>query len=55
VYEGRRFQPPWTVATLDGGFKAVDANKQAIAYVYGSPNSRDAQIAKLPDLLGKGG
>jgi hypothetical protein len=31
----RRFPPPWTVETLDGGFKTVDANKQAITYVYG--------------------
>ena len=41
----------------------IDANKQAIAYVYGHPDKRDAEIAgspiasniaKLPKLLGKG-
>ena len=62
--------PPWTVEDLDGGFKIVDANKQALAYVYGHADQRGAaiakglmldearriasNIAKLPDLLGKG-
>jgi hypothetical protein len=57
------------VEALDGGFKIVDANKQAIAYVYGHADPRDAQItkgltldearriaaniAKLPVLLGQ--
>jgi hypothetical protein len=27
----RRFPAPWTVETLDGGFKVVDANGQALA------------------------
>jgi hypothetical protein len=65
----RRFPAPWTVEALDGGFKIVDANKQAIAYVYGRADPSDAgiansltldearriaaNIAKLPDLLGK--
>jgi hypothetical protein len=39
----RRFPPPWTVETLDGGFKTVDANKQAITYVYGHADQHDAQ------------
>ena len=54
---------------LNAGFKVVDANKQAIAYVYGYANPRDAgvanartldearriaaNIAKLPKLLGQ--
>ena len=54
---------------MDGGFKVVDANKQAIAYVYGHADRRDAEtakgltldearriasnIAKLPTLLAK--
>ena len=40
----RRFPPPLTVEALDGGFKIVDANKQAIAYVYG--HARDPFEAK---------
>jgi len=27
----RRFPAPWTVETLDGGFKIVDANGQPMA------------------------
>jgi hypothetical protein len=70
VPEVRRFAPPWTIEALDGGFKIVDANKQAIAYVYGHADPRDAglansltldaarriasNIAKLPTLLSKG-
>jgi hypothetical protein len=66
----RRFPPPWTVEVLDSGFKIVDANGQALAYVYGLDNARNAaiakaltrdearriasNIAKLPTLLGKG-
>ena len=66
----RRFPAPWTVETIDGGFKVVDANGQSLAYVYGHPDARDAEIAKaltldearriaaniakLPSLLGKG-
>ena len=42
----RRFPPPWTIETLDGGFKVVDANGQALAYVYGHADPRDAAIAK---------
>jgi len=34
----RRFPAPWTVEAIDAGFKVVDANKQAIAYVYGHAN-----------------
>ena len=41
----RRFPPPWTVEELDGGFKIVDANKQALAYVYGHADPHDAGIA----------
>jgi len=64
------FPAPWTVEAIDGGFKVVDANKQAIAYVYGRETKADgdiakvltmdearriaSNIAKLPKLLGKG-
>ena len=60
----RRF---WTVEALDGGFKVIDANAQALAYAYA--DKRDAEtakgltldearriasnIAKLPKLLDK--
>ena len=65
----RRFPAPWTVETIDGGFKVVDGNGQSLAYVYGHADPRDAEIAKaltldearriaaniakLPDLLAK--
>ena len=42
----RRFPPPWTVESLDGGYKVVDANGQTLAYVYGHVDQRDARIAK---------
>jgi hypothetical protein len=45
----RRFPPPWTVEAIDGGFEIVDANKQAIAYVYGHADQRDAGNRKLTD------
>ena len=67
----RRFPPPWTVDALDGGFKIMDSNEQALAYVYGHADPRDAgiansltldearriasNIAKPQNLLGKGG
>ena len=60
---------PWTIESLDGGFKVIDSNGQTLAFVYGHADPRDAQvaealtldaarriasnIAKLPDLLGK--
>jgi hypothetical protein len=66
----RRFPSPWTVEPIDAGYKVVDASGQTLAYVYGLDDSRDARtaksltrdkarriasnIAKLPDLLGKG-
>ena len=66
----RRFPTPWTIEELEAGFKVVDLNGQALAYIYGHADVRDAQvakaltldearrisvnIAKLPSLLGKG-
>ena len=65
----RRFPAPWTVEAIDAGFKVIDANGQALAYVYGHADKRDAQtgngltfdearriasnIAKLLKLLAK--
>jgi hypothetical protein len=34
------------VEAIDAGFKVVDANKQAVAYVYGHADKRDAETAK---------
>ena len=65
----RRFPAPWTVEAIDAGFKVIDANGQALAYVYGHADMRDAgvanalsldevrriaaNIAKLPKLLAR--
>lgn len=63
----RRLPAPWTVEDMPGGFKVIDANGLAVAYVYGSDHpatSADkltvdearrvaANIAKLPGLLTK--
>jgi hypothetical protein len=65
----RRFPAPWTVESIDAGFKIIDANGQSLAYVYGYADKRDAEtakgltldeargiaanIAKLPMLLAK--
>jgi hypothetical protein len=66
----RRFPAPWTVEAIDAALKVIDANGQALAYVYGYADMRDTgvanalsldearriatNIAKLPKLLGKG-
>jgi 2-methylisocitrate lyase-like PEP mutase family enzyme len=46
----RRFPPPWTVEAIEAGFKVLDANGQALAYVYGYADPRDAGIAKALTL-----
>src|SRR6476660_6627869 len=46
----RRFPPPWKVEALEGGFKIVDSNGQALAYVYGHADPRHAGIANALTL-----
>ena len=64
----RRFPPPWTVEQTPGGFKVLDANGQALVYVYARETRNEANIAgvltfdgarriavnvaKLPELFG---
>ena len=67
---GRRFPPPWRADKIPGGCVVRDANGQAIAYLYSRADVTEAMqakvltqdearriaanIAKLPELLGKG-
>ena len=43
----RRFPPPWTVEQIAGGFKVLDANGQALVYVYARETKAEADIAKV--------
>jgi hypothetical protein len=43
----RRFTPPWTVKQISGGYKVLDANGQALAYVYARETKAVADIAKV--------
>jgi hypothetical protein len=43
----RRFPPPWQVEQIPGGFKVLDANGQALAYVYARETRDQADIAKV--------
>ena len=67
----RSFARMRPIETIPGGFKVCDANGQSLAYVYSREKPGDAHIAKmltedearriaaniaeLPNLLGKGG
>ena len=42
----RRFPPPWTVEQTPGGYKVIDANGQALAYVYARETLAGADTAK---------
>ena len=41
----RRFPSPWTVEQTPGGFKVLDANGQALVYVYARETRNEANIA----------
>ena len=43
----RRFPAPWTVEEMPGGFKVLDANGEALAYVYAREEAAAAAIAKV--------
>jgi hypothetical protein len=43
----RRFPPPWSVEQRPGGYKVLDANGQALAYVYGRETRADADTANV--------
>ena len=43
----RRFPAPWIVEPIPGGFKVLDANGQALAYVYAREDEDAAHIAKV--------
>ena len=41
----RRFPRPWQVQQIPGGFKVLDANGQALVYVYARETPEQANIA----------
>jgi hypothetical protein len=43
----RRFPAPWSVEQTPGGYKVLDANGQALAYVYARETKAEADIAKV--------
>jgi hypothetical protein len=43
----RRFPPPWSVEQIPGGYKVLDSNGQALAYVYGRETRAHADIANV--------
>ena len=43
----KRFPAPWTVEQIPGGYKVLDANGQALAYIYARETKAAADIAKV--------
>jgi hypothetical protein len=43
----RRFPAPWSVEQITGGYKVLDANGQALAYIYARDTRAQAEIAKV--------
>jgi hypothetical protein len=43
----RRFPAPWTIESIPGGYKVLDANGQSLAYVYGRETKADADTARV--------
>ena len=43
----RRLPAPWQVEQIPGGYKVLDANGQALAYVYARETKQQADIAKV--------
>jgi len=41
------FPPPWQVEQIPGGYKVLDANGQALVYVYARETKAEADIAKV--------
>lgn len=42
-----RLPPPWRVEQIPDGFKVLDANGQALVYLYASETRAEADIAKV--------
>jgi hypothetical protein len=49
---GRRFPPPRQVEQTPGGFKVLDANGQALVYVYARETANEANVARVPPFDG---
>ena len=46
----RRLPAPWQVEQIPGGYKVLDANVQAPAYIYARDTKSQADIAKVLTL-----